>query len=287
MKLYKEEGVNPAASCLPLILQMPIFIGLFNVLNGGVERHRRWASSSSETSPDPRDVAAERERVRGQICREVHADGRRRSGEPSVWPAFLMIGMVVTLFFTQLHMMRKNMPPEALTGPMAQQQKTMLYMFPVIYLITGVSVPIGVMIVLARVEPVDARPAVHPDPQLPRPEHPRLRRLGGAHEGQGQGPGGGTAQAARYGLARPKATVSDDPTKVARQDTSRTTSGVRHDEARRRRGPPPAVRADAAALRRTTRPNGSRSSASSRTSRPALPARSPDPSPDRRDRPKE
>ena len=33
MKMYKEEGVNPFASCLPLLLQMPIFIGLFNVLN--------------------------------------------------------------------------------------------------------------------------------------------------------------------------------------------------------------------------------------------------------------
>ena len=42
--------------------------------------------------------------------------------------------------------MRKNMPPEALTGPMAQQQKTMLYMFPVIYAIGGVSIPIGVLI---------------------------------------------------------------------------------------------------------------------------------------------
>ena len=33
MKMYKEENVNPAASCLPIFLQMPIFIGLFNVLN--------------------------------------------------------------------------------------------------------------------------------------------------------------------------------------------------------------------------------------------------------------
>ena len=34
MKLYQEEGVNPAASCLPLLLQMPIFIALYTVLNG-------------------------------------------------------------------------------------------------------------------------------------------------------------------------------------------------------------------------------------------------------------
>src|SRR3989344_577848 len=31
-KLYKEHGVNPAAGCLPLIIQFPIFIALYNML---------------------------------------------------------------------------------------------------------------------------------------------------------------------------------------------------------------------------------------------------------------
>lgn len=31
MALYKEHGVNPAAGCLPLLLQMPILIALYNV----------------------------------------------------------------------------------------------------------------------------------------------------------------------------------------------------------------------------------------------------------------
>jgi YidC/Oxa1 family membrane protein insertase len=32
MALYKEHGVNPASGCLPLILQIPIFIALYQVL---------------------------------------------------------------------------------------------------------------------------------------------------------------------------------------------------------------------------------------------------------------
>jgi YidC/Oxa1 family membrane protein insertase len=32
MKLYKEHGVNPAAGCLPLLIQLPILIALYNVL---------------------------------------------------------------------------------------------------------------------------------------------------------------------------------------------------------------------------------------------------------------
>ena len=37
MKLYKETGTNPLASCLPLLLQMPIFLALFRTLNGAAD----------------------------------------------------------------------------------------------------------------------------------------------------------------------------------------------------------------------------------------------------------
>ena len=33
MKLYKETGTNPFASCLPILLQMPIFFALFRLLD--------------------------------------------------------------------------------------------------------------------------------------------------------------------------------------------------------------------------------------------------------------
>lgn len=37
MKLYKEYGVNPLGGCLPMILQIPVFIGLWGVLRGSIE----------------------------------------------------------------------------------------------------------------------------------------------------------------------------------------------------------------------------------------------------------
>jgi YidC/Oxa1 family membrane protein insertase len=37
MKLYKEAGVNPLGGCLPLLLQMPVFVALFNVLRYTIE----------------------------------------------------------------------------------------------------------------------------------------------------------------------------------------------------------------------------------------------------------
>ena len=67
-------------------------------------------------------------------------------GGTQVVALVLIIIMVATLFYTQLQLMRKNMPPESLTGPMAQQQKMMIYLFPLMYLFSGVSFPIGVML---------------------------------------------------------------------------------------------------------------------------------------------
>ncbi|MEK7655205.1 MAG: YidC/Oxa1 family membrane protein insertase [Patescibacteria group bacterium] len=36
MELYKKEKVNPASSCLPLLIQLPIFIGLYRALADGL-----------------------------------------------------------------------------------------------------------------------------------------------------------------------------------------------------------------------------------------------------------
>ena len=40
MKLYKETGTNPFASCLPILVQMPIFLALFRSDRPGREEPR-------------------------------------------------------------------------------------------------------------------------------------------------------------------------------------------------------------------------------------------------------
>ncbi len=39
-KLYKERGVNPAGGCLPMLMQTPVFIALFNLLSRTIELRR-------------------------------------------------------------------------------------------------------------------------------------------------------------------------------------------------------------------------------------------------------
>ena len=44
MALYKKKGVNPLGGCLPMVLQLPIFLGMFNALRSSIElRHAPFA----------------------------------------------------------------------------------------------------------------------------------------------------------------------------------------------------------------------------------------------------
>jgi YidC/Oxa1 family membrane protein insertase len=44
MALYKQKGVNPLGGCLPIVVQIPIFFGLYSALLMAVElRHAKWA----------------------------------------------------------------------------------------------------------------------------------------------------------------------------------------------------------------------------------------------------
>src|SRR5437870_13608627 len=37
MKLYQQEGINPAGGCLPMVTQFPIFVGFYNLLSHAIE----------------------------------------------------------------------------------------------------------------------------------------------------------------------------------------------------------------------------------------------------------
>ena len=56
-KLFKDEGVNPLAGCLPLIIQIPIFFALYKVLYLAIEmRHRSFLWIEDLSAPDPATI---------------------------------------------------------------------------------------------------------------------------------------------------------------------------------------------------------------------------------------
>ena len=139
MKLYRESGSNPFASCLPILLQMPIFLALFRLID--------------QAAKDPKEV-------RGLMTvklNEQFGDAVFLGAKISdtfmntddigvrVLAAALVIAMTVTTFLTQRQLMSKNMPADALSGPYAQQQKMLLYILPLVFAVGGIAFPVGVL----------------------------------------------------------------------------------------------------------------------------------------------
>src|SRR6266566_3303460 len=54
MAIYSREGINPVGGCLPMLLQMPLWIGLNRTLSYAIEmRHARWLWIADLSSKDP------------------------------------------------------------------------------------------------------------------------------------------------------------------------------------------------------------------------------------------
>jgi YidC/Oxa1 family membrane protein insertase len=148
MALYKKHGTNPFASCLPILAQSPIFFGLFRVLNNLDEI---GAGTHAAIGPIGQTVAAQAERSTifgaplSSTFMQAAAEGAA-AGSTRVVTILLIIAMSATTFTTQRQLTMKNMPPSALQGPMAQQQKVLLYVLPLIFAFSGVNFPIGVLL---------------------------------------------------------------------------------------------------------------------------------------------
>jgi YidC/Oxa1 family membrane protein insertase len=138
MKLWKETGTNPFASCLPLLLQMPIFFALFSVINKAAHGMPRGLLTQADAA-SLRDAVFMGGKIAETFLHSAHV-------ETKVIAMALVVAMCATQFVTQRQLMAKNMPPDALTGPYAQQQKMLLYVLPVVFAVSGVAFPIGVLI---------------------------------------------------------------------------------------------------------------------------------------------
>ena len=139
MKLYKEHKTNPLASCFPILAQAPIFFALFTVLNG-ISQNKPHGLLKGEYLLSAQDASFFGAPLSGTFLGSSDATTK-------LVTVILIIFMSATTFTTQRQLMVKGMPKmDSSNNMMLQQQKIMLYLFPVIFAVTGVNFPIGVLI---------------------------------------------------------------------------------------------------------------------------------------------
>ncbi len=171
MKVYREEGVNPAAGCLPLvfvILQAPVFIALFSVLRGDPNKvealyptqegvnpaiaHLPEGSSLGQAIQDQRAgfvsmnlTCAASQGGRGQVDLVPGPEVARvdcGSGVLAASPFYVLIGlMILTTWYQQ-----RQMQTTATSGVQAQQMQMMGRIMPLFLGVFSYSIPAGVVL---------------------------------------------------------------------------------------------------------------------------------------------
>jgi YidC/Oxa1 family membrane protein insertase len=162
MKLQQDEGFNPLAGCLPMFLQIPVFIGLFHVLRHlsnsvTIADHLTTASHTQLSkltlygfSRTETIDAAKAKLFGAPLAASLHdstakilALGGHAGATRAVTIILVVISAAATLATQRLAMSRATTVP---TGTAASVQRLMMIFIPVSVLFSGIIFPLGVLL---------------------------------------------------------------------------------------------------------------------------------------------
>ncbi|MFZ9766277.1 MAG: YidC/Oxa1 family membrane protein insertase [Ilumatobacteraceae bacterium] len=149
MKLYQEHKVNPLASCLPLLAQMPVFIIMFRLLTGLTYR----PSPGEGFAPKHLDTASDlyRSLVGQQEMRSIGLDlavrpidVMRDNFAQGLIYASLVVGLAL------LYLVQQRMVASRTVSPtMSASQQKLLQYLPVVFAVFQVVLPTGLVVYYA------------------------------------------------------------------------------------------------------------------------------------------
>lgn len=146
MKLYKETGTNPLSSCLPILAQSPFFIALYQVLNHIANNEVVGFINQSLLD------SAQKAHIFGAPLAAKFTDSQTKLDalnssitDVRVVTIIMIVLMSASQFYTQRQLMTKNVDLTVKT-PFMQQQKMLMYVFPVMFAVFGINFPVGVLV---------------------------------------------------------------------------------------------------------------------------------------------
>jgi YidC/Oxa1 family membrane protein insertase len=148
MELYRTEKANPLMGCLPMFLQIPVFLGLFHVLkrlnpNNQAKELYGWTAQQFDSASHATLFTAPISGRFGSSASELAALDASVT-TVKIIAAFLVVIMITTTYLTSRQMILKTGWAEDPQQRMIQ--RLMLYGIPASLLISGAIFPIGVII---------------------------------------------------------------------------------------------------------------------------------------------
>jgi YidC/Oxa1 family membrane protein insertase len=210
MALYKQHGVNPVAGCLPILLQMPIWLALYRMLSNAGELYQQpfipgWINDLTSTDP-------------------LH---------------ILPVVLVVTMF------LQARLQPASVDST---QQKFLQYGMPLMFGVMSFSFPAGLTLYIFTNTVLSAVHAIYMNKfdkkslviaeQLKKNKDLAAAELAGGAGAAGQSGQAGKPGARNGGPAKPKRVIEVKATEVAPEDPA--DDGTEPDDAADPAGPPSA-----------------------------------------------
>ncbi len=145
MALYREHGTNPLSACLPMLIQVPFFFALFQVLSGITSAAGRGQGIGAMSHEQV--VQFDQSSILGAgLSASVLHGGPGDPAAVAVLTVLMILVMTAAQFITQRRIISRSMPEEASDNPLVRQQRMILYALPIIFGVGGILFPIGVLI---------------------------------------------------------------------------------------------------------------------------------------------
>jgi YidC/Oxa1 family membrane protein insertase len=149
MQLYRTEKANPLMGCLPMVLQIPVFWGLYHVLRRlDPARHLKtlygWTATQFDSAAHAKLFGVPLAAKFQSAPEELSRLGATGHNGVKIVAAVLVIMMMSTTFLSSRQMILKTGWSEDPQQKM--MQRLMLYGFPLSILFYGWTIPIGVII---------------------------------------------------------------------------------------------------------------------------------------------
>ncbi len=148
MALYKENGVSPTGGCLPMLLQLPIFLILYNTIKGLIHT----AKAHGNLVPKPLYVNSSSKLYHAVIHANgaLHAFGINLANSVRTsglsWgaraPLIALILIAIGLQYVQMKQLAGRNPAAAANTQMQQMQK----IFPIVFAVIYIAIPAAVNI---------------------------------------------------------------------------------------------------------------------------------------------
>ncbi|NHD18930.1 MULTISPECIES: membrane protein insertase YidC [unclassified Actinopolyspora] len=152
-KLQSEQGFNPVSGCLPILVQVPVFIGLFQVLNGfhpGEDSNFVFGEAGVNSFLDAHLFGASLSTVISAPAEQLASFGTDRASMLLVGVP-LMIAAAVATHFTSRHSVERQRTDQRSSGLGAPGQQAMmnrmvLWVFPMFAIIGGPFLPLAILL---------------------------------------------------------------------------------------------------------------------------------------------